>query len=140
MNAAQHQVEPDPPVARLLNAALRHRLHLGMTLVARTRLAPVEALALTWDRVDSERLMLRLRDGDVPINERLAEMCYWHSCRQRLDARTGGFRWNPHGFVVADQWGQPFTLREADALTACFAVQAGLPPMPMAALRHPVMR
>ena len=34
----------------------------------------------------------------------------------------------------------PFTPEQADAITADLAEEVGLPPIPMAALRHPVLR
>lgn len=131
--------EPAPQVARLLNVALenQHRLHIGMTLVACARLTPVEALGLAWTQVDDDGLVLQLPDRDVPINDRFVELFYWHGCRQRHDARTAGFRWDRYGHVVTDNQGRPYSLREADEITSRFAMEVGLPPMPMAALRRP---
>lgn len=136
MSTAHLEDETVLPSDRVMEAALKHRLHIGLVLVADARLTPVEALSLTWDRVG---FAVHLPDREVAIDERLARLLYWHACRQRVDARNGGFAWDRHGFVVADKKGRPFTPQRADLLTARFAVVAGLPPMPMSALRHPVV-
>lgn len=128
------------PLDRLLAAAVPLRLHVGMVLVGRGGLSPGEALSLTWDDVDPVRLLLHLPGKDVPMAAGVAELLAWHACRQRLDAVTGGYRWDPHGLVVADRGGRPFSQQRADAITRRTALLAGLPPVPLAALRHPWLR
>jgi hypothetical protein len=138
MTIAEHNEAAGPPLERLLVAALPHRLHIGLTLVARVGLTPLEALTLTWDAVDPVGLVLHLPDRDVPMGVPLARLLHWHACRQRVDALIGGFRWDPHGHVVTDRSGRPYSLQRADEVTRRIALEAGLPPSTMRALRHPV--
>lgn len=140
MSIEPTQEQPESPVDRLLIAAVPHRLHIGLTLIAKLRLTPVEALSLTWDEVDAADLVLHLPDRDVSITTAFADLLHWHGARQRLDALTGGRPWHADGLVVTDAEGRPFTSERADAITADLAEQVGLPPIPMAALRHPVLR
>ena len=75
-----------PPVVSLLELASAHRLHPAMALVALYRLPPGVVLDLIWPHT------VTLTDNDDPL---IAELLYWHGCRQRLDMHRAGPSWRP---------------------------------------------
>ena len=118
----------ETPLDRLLLAALPHRLHIGLVLVSRLRVAPAEALGLTWDGVDSDGLVLRLPDREVGFCEAMGLDVQFHACGPAHRAVMAATR-NTHFYEMAlvgpgmPAWSVAFlpVAVSSDAIVGCVA-------------------
>lgn len=131
------------PMARLNAASRTSRLHLALLLVGWVKLPADQVLELTWADLDLDGTRLRCGQQHIVLGDRLAELFVLHAARQRLDYQRADL-WCPpgpgQGRVFVDPTGRPYSQNSADAELAALCHRAGLPAVPLAGLRHPVMR
>lgn len=121
----------------LLEVSVGSRLHLAMALVGREKIPAGVVLELRWPHVDTDACQLITDSGVYQFAPLVGELFYWHGALQRVDAwRTP--RWPDTDRVFVNRYGAPISMEQADAQLAYWCQQAGLAPVPLAGLRHPL--
>jgi hypothetical protein len=137
MNALSETPVYRSRLEQLLARSVTSRLHLAMVLVGRLKADSTQVLDLYWSQVDLQERIVVLPDGVLALPPLVAELFFWHRAGQRLDAlRTP--RWPNSGRVFVNGYGAPINAEQGDAVVAQCCREAGLPPVPLAGLRHPM--
>ena len=124
---------------KLLASAGSHRLHPAMVLVGVHRLPAPDVLDLQWPDLDLAQGRVRLPSGWQQVGTGTATLLHWHGCRQRLDRLTVGVSWPSGLSVFVDEDGHAYAEQRGDEVVAEMARSARLPPLTLAALRHPCL-
>ena len=129
----------ESPLQRLLEVSRYHRLHPGLVLVGLLHMDPEVVLDLRWPMVHLDQGWLQTEDEAIQLPFPVSGLLMWHEARQRLDRRRA-LRWSGLDRVLMDERGCSFDMPGADVAVRFFCLQAGLPPVPFSALRHPCLR
>lgn len=132
------QLQPSP-LRRLLEVSRYHRLHPGLVLVGVVRMDPGVVLDLRWPMVHLDQGWIETQANSVLLPDPVAGLLAWHAARQRLDRRRA-VCWSGTDRVFQDECGHQFDVSSADVAVQFFCMQAGLPALSFAGLRHPCLR
>jgi integrase len=131
-------------IGRILETTEGTRLHGLWVLLFGTGLRIGEALALTWEDVDLDRLVVQVRRSktqagirSVPIGREVADALRAHRALQLRERLAAGPLWEDHGLVFPTTRGTPQSsdnVRRRDWARALAA--AGLPHRRLHEIRH----